>query len=78
MADRQSAALFGQIFEHCAEFPSDPNKEFARKMWEQIGDFDFDYYQLGCDEALIKLGLARASPCRCEPTTQYFVGEEWQ
>lgn len=58
MADRTSAALFGGIFEHLAANPDDRNKTFAEWLWSQTGDYDFNYYQMGCDEALVKLGLA--------------------
>lgn len=61
MADRTSAALFGSIFEMLAERGDERDKEYALKFWEmkEDGGYDFSDYQMECDEALIKLGLAR-------------------
>lgn len=35
------------------------HKAMALKIWPFTQEYDFDEYQMGCDEALIKLGLAR-------------------
>lgn len=59
MADRSSAALFAAIFEHLAANPDDRAKEFARKLWDLSRGYDFNDYQMGADQALTKLGLAR-------------------
>jgi hypothetical protein len=61
MADRTSAGLFGSIFEILAENGGDKDKEYALKFWEikEDGGYDFSDYQMYCDEALVKLGLAR-------------------
>ena len=59
MADRTSAGIFADIFEFLAATADDPRtKAFAEKMWEQSRAYDFSPYQMGCDEALLKLGLA--------------------
>jgi hypothetical protein len=62
MADRTSASLFGQFFELLAklvdEEPVEP-KEVAEHLWGHIRGYDFNAYQMSCDEALLKLGLAR-------------------
>lgn len=60
MADRTSAALFAEIFKLLAADapPTDP-KALARRFWGMRRGLDFSPYQMYCDEALIKLGLAR-------------------
>lgn len=62
MADRTSAAIFGDLFILLAENPTEEHKNIARKMWPKRTEYDFDDYQMGCDEALIALGLAKKGP----------------
>lgn len=70
MADRTSAALFASIFDHMAGFnkngprtqPTRRDRAFALEIWKQLGEYDFSYYQMGCDDALEILGLARRDP----------------
>ncbi len=58
MADRTSAALFGQIFRYLAEGePDERAKTFAKNLMKQTREFDFCTYQMGCGDALKKLGL---------------------
>ena len=54
-SDIQAAALFGELFEHLA----DGEPLTPKKIWEMIreGRYDFSFYQMGCDEALVDLGL---------------------
>ncbi len=60
MADRQSAALFGQIFELLAENITEDRKELALKIFEKAYGYDFDYTQMEVDDdILINLGLAK-------------------
>lgn len=63
MADRTSAGLFADIFCHLAgekdQTPHERDVTFARWLWEQTRKYDFSPYQMGCDEALETLGLAR-------------------
>lgn len=59
MADRTSAALFGEIFELLAENPTDEHKAIAKKIMAKTGDYDFSNYQMDADEPLMKLGLAK-------------------
>ena len=60
MADRTSAGLFGSIFEALASGePLDP-----MVIWDMIGGYDFNPYQMGCDDALEKLDLM----CECNNT----------
>lgn len=61
MADRTSAAVFGMVFEELAkaidgEF--DP-KKLAKKLMKESQGFDFNSCQMGCDKALLKLGVAK-------------------
>jgi hypothetical protein len=58
MADRTSAALFATIFERLAEDP-ERNWDEAGRLIEQAQRYDFNHYQMECDGALLKLGLAR-------------------
>ena len=56
MADRQSAGIYGDIFNKLAEDPS-KYKELAEWLWGQVHG-DFCEYQMGCNDALLKFGLA--------------------
>lgn len=42
MADRDNAFLFGEIFKHFAEHPTDKNNEFAKKLIQETRLYDFD------------------------------------
>ncbi len=79
MSDRSGAYLFSVMFEFLASddmlqtMPVQANK-MARKLWGMMGDHDFSPYQMYCDEALGKLGLARRVPDEYNPgytTTKY-------
>jgi hypothetical protein len=59
VADRTSANLFSVIFELLAENPSEEHKTMAKKIWKLTRNFDFSFDQMGCDAALVTLGLAR-------------------
>ena len=59
MADRTTAALFGKIFNLLSENPDQRAKQIAIEIWGERTEFDFCEYQMYCDEALIKLGLAK-------------------
>lgn len=57
MADRTSAALFADIFEYLAACPDERSKRMAEDMWRKTSGYDFHPCQMGCDEALRRLGL---------------------
>lgn len=65
MADRTSPGIFSSIFTKLAEDinANSANRAYAQTvaqhMWGQMRSYDFSNDQLGCDEALITLGLAR-------------------
>ena len=59
MADRTSAAIFADIFEELAKDEPIDRIAFAKRMWAASRGYDFSPYQMSCDDALIKLGLAR-------------------
>lgn len=59
MADRTSASLFAEIFRMLACDEPPDRKALAKKFWDESANYDFSPYQLYCDDALIKLGLAR-------------------
>lgn len=57
MADRTSAEIFSNIFEHLAA-QEKPDMKFVKWLWEKSNHYDFHPCQMGCDDELIKLGLA--------------------
>ena len=60
MADRTSARVFGLIFEELAKGDIDP-KKLAKKLMKEAQGYDFNAYQMGCDDALLKLEVAKMS-----------------
>jgi hypothetical protein len=59
VADRTSAEIFSVMFEYLAKSPQDARtKKMADYLWSAASGYDFDAYQMGCDKALLKLGLA--------------------
>lgn len=60
MADRTSAEIFGKHFMRLAKGRVTERKlKEAREVWRDSWNYDFDPYQMGCDDALAKLGLAQ-------------------
>ena len=59
MADRTSASVFATVFEALAEPGELDRKAVAAKLWRAMDDYDFSPYQMYCDEALVRLGLAK-------------------
>lgn len=59
MSDRTTASLFSRIFEHLANTATAEDKKFAEELYQETNSYDFSDYQMGCDDALIILGLAR-------------------
>ena len=58
MADRRSAELFSELLEEIAEEEA-PARERVVKLWAKTFGYDFHPCQMGCDDALLKLGLAK-------------------
>lgn len=63
MSDATSAHLFRTVFESLAEDEvlmtvPEQAQRLARRMWDLSARYDFSPYQMYCDEALVKLGLA--------------------
>lgn len=58
MSDRTSAEIFAIIFTELAKNPTDEHKAIAKKIWPKRTQYDFSDYQMCCDDALVKLGLA--------------------
>jgi len=58
MADRTSAAVFSTIFEALAKGNIDP-KKLAKQLMKATREYDFNTYQMDCDKALLKLGVAK-------------------
>ncbi len=59
MADRTTAGLFGSIFKLLAGNPTEEHKAMAKNIWPLQREYDFSPYQMGCDDALIALGIAK-------------------
>ena len=70
MSDRSAAYLFGECFRRISSIIDHEDtscqteielKDFTNWLWEKIrkGDYDFSYYQMSADDALLNLGLAR-------------------
>jgi hypothetical protein len=72
MADRTSAALFGRMFEFLAD-PTADRQALANQLWRETGEYDFNAYQMYCDDALIKLGLAHKGTDPEDPDRGEFV-----
>lgn len=62
MSDRSSAYLFSMLFEMFAEEDTEQAKEYARRVWVMSWQYDFDFVQMGCNEALERLGLSKSRP----------------
>ena len=59
MADRTSAEIFGTFFCRAAALKLGKKDKLVKFMWALRTEYDFSDYQMDCDEALIRLGLAR-------------------
>lgn len=65
MSDRSAAEIFARFFERLAEQAMHPEpdvrqvvNDLAAHAWEDAKHYDFDWQQMGCDGALVELGLA--------------------
>lgn len=74
MSDRTSAGLFASLFEECAKH-GEAGRTIAHAMWPKRRDYDFNDYQMYCDDALMALGLAKRGPSPDDPSseTQLFL-----
>ena len=60
MADRKSARIFSELFTKLSKTKeSIPIRKLASELWGMQEKCDFSPEQLGCNEALEVLGLAR-------------------
>jgi len=50
------AGVFGRLFNLFAEEPEE-NRVISYEVWKMTKDYNFDYFLMGCDDALIKLGI---------------------
>jgi hypothetical protein len=55
------AGVFGKIFSMLAENP-EKNITLAEDLWDLVPSYEFDLFLMGCDESLVKLGLAERGP----------------
>jgi hypothetical protein len=67
MSDRTSAGMFSTMFELLASDPTPQHISWAYKLWQYTSNFDFSSYQLYCDDALVRLKLARVRKDPEEP-----------
>ena len=58
MSDRESAAIYSEVFELLASDPTEQHKTWALKLWKASFECDFSQEQMGCDKELKKLDLA--------------------
>lgn len=58
------AQLFAEIFTVVDDYVEDEDARhsLSRRFWVLTKDYDFEYADMDCDEALIHLGLARTLP----------------
>jgi hypothetical protein len=59
MADRTSACLLAEVFKLLAKYGAQEHKDVALEIWGHCARHDFAPYQMDCEPALEKLGLAR-------------------
>lgn len=78
MADRSSAEIFGDVFHYLSKQSNEPaTKKFAKFMWERKDHYDFSTYQMECDNALVKLGLAKRGQDADGYETVLYKGEDY-
>jgi len=58
MENEIAAGIFGKIFTLLAEHPR-RNKEIAHQVWDMMSVYELEHFLMGCDDSLIKLGLAK-------------------
>jgi hypothetical protein len=58
MSDRSSPEIFYLIYTLLAVNPTAEHREIAAKLWKLSQQFDFSDHDLGCEEAMIALGIA--------------------
>lgn len=59
MSDGSTAAMFGRLFVLLAKNPTVEHKRIAAEMYDYVGNFDFDDYEMGAEEAGVQLGLCQ-------------------
>ena len=77
MADRTSADLFGQLFTFFANDSDDRIREMAREVYSWTQHYDFNSYQMECDDALIILDLAKLGPDGEGGKRVLYLGEDY-
>jgi len=78
MADRTSASLFGMIFTYLASDKKiDQAKKLAWDIYAWTYEYDFNTYQMYCDEALLVLGLAKQGEDEEGEPQILYLGEDY-
>jgi hypothetical protein len=75
MVDRIGAELYGILFEVLAQNPDEETKALAKQFFDLVDTSDFSYAQMGVDEALITLGLAKRIDLEGERIVLYLSEE---
>ncbi|HPO92897.1 MAG TPA: hypothetical protein PL072_05440 [Phycisphaerales bacterium] len=76
MADRTSAGLFGMFFNVLAKNPTEEHRQMALEVYRETRNYDFNDYQMYCDDALVTLGLARKKIDPEDGEERMFYGPE--
>jgi hypothetical protein len=75
MADRTSAEIFAMVFDYLADEKVISKERMADMLWDASQGYDFTSDQMGCDDALVKLGLAME--CACGFMVYKGAGTDW-
>ena len=77
MADRTSADLFGQLFAFFADDSDDRIREMAREVYSWTQHYDFTSDQMGCNDSLITLDLAKLGLDEDGEERILYLGEDY-
>jgi hypothetical protein len=77
MADRTSAEIFGDLFEQLAKIDDDTARVIARWAMGRTQHYDFTTDQMGADDALLKLGLAKMGKNEYDEEAILYAGEDY-
>lgn len=67
MADRSGAEIFGTVFQIISGDLGLSREELAARVWREIKNYDFTEDQMGVDDALVELDLAKREPDPDDP-----------
>ena len=76
MSDHTSPVIFAKVFELLARHDLSDSCKVAREVWELSQEYDFYNEDMGCEEALEKLGLARRNGTPDEDPAWFYGPED--